>query len=188
MAPFVECAFDTVDNIDPASIESGQCFENPFDHTVDCTCAPGETAISGGAYSGGTSTGLNASQAAASFQGSPRTWRLACVDRTGARAHCVQPFAVCMKAPLASNVRISTSCYQTTTDLTVDCFCNDNEHAISGGAYSGARGNIGNMLNASQAGPSYQSGSGAQMWRLACVDPSGARVACVSPFAVCSSL
>jgi hypothetical protein len=126
---------------------------------------------------------LNASQAGPSYGGSAQVWRVSCVDPTGARVACVQPFAVCLAAPYANAVRIeTTNCAQATADHAEDCSCMPNEVAISGGTFTGTPSN---MLNASQAGPSY--GGSAQVWRVSCVDPTGARVVCGQPFAVCAS-
>jgi hypothetical protein len=150
-------------------------------HVVDCTCGAGEVAISGGAYSAQPNYMLNASQAGPSYGGSARTWRVACVDPTGTRVDCAAPFVVCIGSPYTNLIGIETANCSTGDGDTVDCACKTGV-AISGGAYSGQPGN---MLNASQAGPSY--GGSAQTWRVACVDPTGNRVACAAPFAVCAS-
>jgi hypothetical protein len=164
-------------------VETASCAEATVDHAVDCTCNPTEVAISGGAFSGALNDMLNASQAAASYGGSAQVWRVSCVDPTGARVVCAAPFAVCLAAPYSSAVRVETAnCTEVTGDHAVDCTCNPTEVAISGGAVSGSPNN---MLNASQAGPSF--GESAQVWRVSCVDPTGARVACGAPFAVCAA-
>jgi hypothetical protein len=153
------------------------------DHAVDCTCNPTEVAISGGTYTGIPSYMLNASQAGPSYGGAAQVWRVSCVDPSGNRVACVQPFAVCLAAPYTAAVRVETAhCSEVTTDHAVDCTCNPAEVAISGGTFSGTPGY---MLNASQAGPSY--GGAAQVWRVSCVDPLGDRVACVAPFAICAT-
>jgi hypothetical protein len=149
----------------------------------DCTCTgAGEVAISGGAYSGQTSYMLNALQAGLSYGAAAATWRVSCSDTAGNRVACSQPYVVCMAAPYASSVHVETgACNSNVAGVATDCTCAAGEVAISGGAYSGG----GNMLNASQAGPSY--GASAQTWRVSCVNPSGTRVTCVAPFAVCAA-
>jgi hypothetical protein len=63
---------------------------------VDCICRANEVAISGGAYSGMLGNSLNASQFGPSYGGSTQTWRISCVDPSGNRAQCAQPFAICL--------------------------------------------------------------------------------------------
>jgi hypothetical protein len=150
----------------------------------DCVCQAGEVAISGGAFTAGLGNMLNASQVGPSYGGTAQTWRVSCVDPTGTRVSCAQPFAVCLAAPYSSAVRVETMhCAEVTADHAVDCTCNTNEVAISGGTFTAGTGN---MINASQAGPSYAGGT-AQTWRVSCVDPTGTRVSCAMPFAVCAT-
>jgi hypothetical protein len=164
-------------------VETTHCAQATADQAVDCTCNPNEVAVSGGTFSGSPNNMLNASQAAASYGGSPQVWRVACVDATGARVACVAPFAVCLGAPYSSAIRVDTThCAEATADHAEDCTCDPTEVAISGGAYAGVQSD---MLNASQAGPSY--GASPQVWRVSCVDPAGNRVICSTPFAVCAA-
>jgi hypothetical protein len=173
--PFAVCAPNA--RVPSVRIETETCATG-FDSQVDCTCASNEVAISGGAYSGTPSNMLNASQAGPTGGASPRVWRTSCVNPLGGRVPCKQPFAICVDA--TTTPRIATDrCVPGDSDL-VDCSCAPTEVAIGGGAYSGAPGN---MLNASQAGPSM--GGSPQSWRMSCVDLTGQRVACASPFAVC---
>jgi hypothetical protein len=163
-------------------VETTHCVQATADFAEDCTCSPTEVAVSGGAMSSSPNNMLNATQAGPSYGASAQTWRVACVTPAGTRTPCGAPFAVCLAAPYSNAVRVETAnCVQATADLTEDCSCNANEVAISGGAFSGMPSN---MLNASQAGPSYM--ASAQTWRVSCVDSTGNRVACVAPFAVCA--
>jgi hypothetical protein len=156
--------------------------QTPTGEAYDCLCQSGETAISGGAFSGTPNNMLNATQAGPSFGASAQTWRVSCVQpTTGARVPCVAPFAVCLGGAGGAAVRIETSqCVPGTYNYAEDCTCKPNEVAVAGGAYTGTPND---MLNANQAGPSY--GAPAQTWRVACVDPTGTRIPCVQSFAVC---
>lgn len=151
----------------------------------DCTCDKGETAVSGGAFAGGASNALVASQSGPSYGASAQTWRTACTDPRGNRVACTDPFAVCVAAlpglgfetetPTAG----STPCLQQ-SDLSWDCGCPNNLQAVSGGAFAGL---LSGRFNASQAGPLV--GFGTEWWHVSCTDRAGAAVSCVQPFAVC---
>jgi hypothetical protein len=144
----------------------------------DCSCNSGWVAISGGAYSGSLSSSLNATQSGPSYGASAQTWRTSCVDATGARVACQQPFAVCVREVAGPNF-ISTNCQQQ-ADLSYNCDCGIAPGiAVSGGAYAGLSG----MLNASEAGPQVNLGS--RYWHVSCVDRDGVAQACQQPFAVC---
>jgi hypothetical protein len=62
----------------------------------DCTCQSNEVAISGGAFAG-QGDSINGNQQGTSYGGSLQTWRVSCVDSTGARVACADPFAVCLR-------------------------------------------------------------------------------------------
>jgi hypothetical protein len=176
-APFATCLAPS--SGDTIAVDTTDCAQATTDFAVDCTCPVGQVAISGGAYSSQPGDMLNASQAGPSFGESAQVWRVACVDPTGTRVPCSQPFAVCLSAASASSARIETaSC--TTGSLGVDCTCAANEVAVAGGAYASAPYD---MLETSQAGPAF--GDSPRTWRLACVNPSGTAVTCSQPFAVC---
>lgn len=80
-------------------IEKTNCayFGSGTTEGVDCTCQVGEVAIGGGAYSGAPGYSLNASMNGAAFGGSSRIWRSTCVNASGTRVVCSQPFAVCLQ-------------------------------------------------------------------------------------------
>jgi hypothetical protein len=177
-SPFAVCLSGA--SASAVTVETANCI-NASGTASDCTCAAGEVAISGGAYTGQASYMINALQAGPSYGAAAGTWRTSCVDYAGNRVACQQPFVVCMSAAHASAVKVETNCVAS-PGTAMDCSCAAGEVAISGGAYSGATGN---MINASQAGPSY--GGSAQTWRVSCVNSSGARVGCVQAFVVCAT-
>jgi hypothetical protein len=90
-----------------------------------------------------------------------------------------------MTAATATSVAHDSVRIETTSCVQVDlgggpatrCTCGANEVAISGGAYSGSPGN---MLN-----DSLNLGGTGQVWEVSCVNPSGTRVTCSMPSAMC---
>jgi hypothetical protein len=67
----------------------------------DCTCAPNEIAISGGAYAGSGGVGTNwltEDRNGLSAGSTANVWRVACVSSTSKkRVACNYPFAVCAR-------------------------------------------------------------------------------------------
>jgi hypothetical protein len=152
---------------------------------TECTCQSNEVAIAGGANSGAPSFSYHALLAGPAYGVSPQVWRVDCLDSAGVPTGCLQPFAVCLANPYAASARVETSnCVQVGSagNLATECTCRSNEVALAGGANAGSASN---SLNSTQAGVTY--GASAQTWRVACVDSTGANVACTQSFAVCAS-
>jgi hypothetical protein len=62
---------------------------------VDCNCAPGEVAISGGGF-GGNGHMLSESRQVQNPNGTTG-WRVACANANGSRLGCAQPHAICVR-------------------------------------------------------------------------------------------
>jgi hypothetical protein len=108
----------------PVTTETANCMpiSGPAE---DCSCAAGEVAISGGAYSGQLGNMLNASQAGPSFGGATQTWRVSCVTPTdagtSARVACGSPFAECLSGSSTSAVHVETANCVSISGTAYDC-------------------------------------------------------------------